>query len=87
MATVKPGSTVSGQDENAWRIITSFSLSQYCIDSVKFYASNVEMFKNEILSGITVAVMQVPESVAFSFVAGVPPLVGLRVGGVRPNTP
>ncbi|EGB13101.1 hypothetical protein AURANDRAFT_35872, partial [Aureococcus anophagefferens] len=36
-----------------------------------------EAFKNELLSGVTVAVMQVPESVAFSFVAGVPPLVGL----------
>ena len=31
----------------------------------------------QVLSGLTVAVMQVPESVAFSFVAGVPPIVGL----------
>jgi len=34
-------------------------------------------FKNEILSGLTVAIAQIPESVAFSFVAGVDPLVGL----------
>lgn len=34
-------------------------------------------FKNEVLSGLTVAIAQVPESVAFSFVAGVNPIVGL----------
>ncbi|NCN28403.1 SulP family inorganic anion transporter [bacterium] len=34
-------------------------------------------YKNEILSGITVAIALVPESVAFALVAGVPPLVGL----------
>ena len=33
--------------------------------------------KNDLLSGITVALALVPEAVAFSFVAGVEPLVGL----------
>ena len=33
--------------------------------------------KTEVLLGITICFAQVPESVAFSFVAGVPPLVGL----------
>lgn len=33
--------------------------------------------RTEILSGLTVALALVPESVAFAFVAGVPPLVGL----------
>ena len=33
--------------------------------------------KADILSGITVALALVPEAVAFAFVAGVPPLVGL----------
>ncbi len=33
--------------------------------------------KNEVLSGLTVALALVPEAVAFAFVAGVPPLVGL----------
>lgn len=33
--------------------------------------------KIEILSGLTVALALVPEAVAFSFVAGVHPLVGL----------
>ena len=34
-------------------------------------------FKNELLSGLTVALALVPEAVAFAFVAGVDPLVGL----------
>lgn len=34
-------------------------------------------FKNEILSGITVAIALVPEAIAFSFIAGVDPLIGL----------
>lgn len=34
-------------------------------------------FKNDILSGLTVALALVPEAVAFAFVAGVEPLVGL----------
>lgn len=33
--------------------------------------------KSDILSGLTVALALVPEAVAFAFVAGVPPLVGL----------
>jgi sulfate permease, SulP family len=33
--------------------------------------------KNEILSGITVAIALVPEAIAFSFIAGVDPLIGL----------
>ncbi len=34
-------------------------------------------YKNELLSGLTVALALVPEAVAFAFVAGVEPLVGL----------
>ena len=34
-------------------------------------------FKNDILSGLTVALALVPEAVAFAFVAGVSPFVGL----------
>ena len=33
--------------------------------------------KNYILSGITVALALVPEAVAFAFIAGIDPLVGL----------
>jgi SulP family sulfate permease len=41
---------------------------------------NLSLFKNfktEILSGLTVALALVPEAVAFAFIAGVDPLVGL----------
>ena len=40
-------------------------------------ASKVTTIKNDLLSGITVALALVPEAVAFAFVAGVEPLVGL----------
>ena len=33
--------------------------------------------KNDVLSGITVALALVPEAVAFAFVAGVSPVIGL----------
>ncbi|WP_304956596.1 SulP family inorganic anion transporter, partial [endosymbiont of Lamellibrachia barhami] len=33
--------------------------------------------KNDVLSGLTVSLALVPEAVAFAFVAGVEPLVGL----------
>ena len=39
--------------------------------------NNRVCFQNEILSGLTVALALVPEAVAFAFVAGVEPLVGL----------
>jgi SulP family sulfate permease len=39
--------------------------------------SNVGSVKNDVLSGLTVALALVPEAVAFAFVAGVAPLVGL----------
>ena len=37
----------------------------------------VATFRNDLLSGLTVALALVPEAVAFAFVAGVDPLVGL----------
>jgi len=43
----------------------------------KFIRKRVKNVKNDILSGITVALALVPEAVAFAFVAGVDPLVGL----------
>jgi len=39
--------------------------------------TNRACYQNEILSGLTVALALVPEAVAFAFVAGVDPLVGL----------
>ena len=43
----------------------------------EFQLSKVATFKNDLLSGLTVALALVPEAVAFAFVAGVEPLVGL----------
>ena len=42
-----------------------------------FVRKRVQNVRNDILSGITVALALVPEAVAFAFVAGVDPLVGL----------
>jgi len=42
-----------------------------------FIRKRTKNAKNDILSGITVALALVPEAVAFAFVAGVDPLVGL----------
>ncbi len=42
-----------------------------------FITKHTANAKNDILSGITVALALVPEAVAFAFVAGVDPLVGL----------
>ncbi|MEE4147150.1 MAG: SulP family inorganic anion transporter [Halieaceae bacterium] len=43
----------------------------------EIHPSKVATAKNDVLSGLTVALALVPEAVAFAFVAGVEPLVGL----------
>jgi SulP family sulfate permease len=43
----------------------------------EIHASKVTNLKNDVLSGLTVALALIPEAVAFAFVAGVEPLVGL----------
>jgi len=47
------------------------------IKMFELHASKVSNLKNDVLSGFTVALALVPEAVAFAFVAGVGPLVGL----------
>ncbi len=42
-----------------------------------FYIQRRVNIKDDVLSGLTVALALIPEAVAFSFVAGVEPLVGL----------
>eukprot|EP00462_Mataza_sp_D1_P019288 CAMPEP_0175143236 /NCGR_PEP_ID=MMETSP0087-20121206/13303_1 /TAXON_ID=136419 /ORGANISM="Unknown Unknown, Strain D1" /LENGTH=657 /DNA_ID=CAMNT_0016427249 /DNA_START=34 /DNA_END=2007 /DNA_ORIENTATION=- len=49
----------------------------YLKDSVAFYCNNKEKLYKEVISGMTVTILQVPESVAFSYVAGVDPISGL----------
>ena len=49
------------------------------VNSIMFslITNNTYNVKNDVLSGITVALALVPEAVAFAFVAGVEPMVGL----------
>ena len=42
-----------------------------------FFSSRMESTKDDCLSGLTVALALVPEAIAFAFVAGVSPLIGL----------
>ena len=44
---------------------------------LNLFSSRPENLKNEILSGLTVALALVPEAIAFAFVAGVSPIIGL----------
>lgn len=44
---------------------------------LNLFASREQNVKNDVLSGITVALALVPEAVAFAFVAGVSPVIGL----------
>lgn len=44
---------------------------------VQFIRNRAASIKNDVFSGLTVALALVPEAVAFAFVAGVDPLVGL----------
>ncbi|MEL6107875.1 MAG: SulP family inorganic anion transporter [Planctomycetota bacterium] len=44
---------------------------------LNFFRSNTANAKDDLLSGLTVALALVPEAIAFAFVAGVSPLIGL----------
>ena len=44
---------------------------------LNLFAKRAASAKNDILSGLTVALALVPEAIAFAFVAGLPPHVGL----------
>ena len=44
---------------------------------LNLFSSRPKNVKNEILSGLTVALALVPEAIAFAFVAGVSPVIGL----------
>jgi SulP family sulfate permease len=56
----------------SYRNALSYGVSVY-----DYYKNNPLQLSTEILSGLSVAIMQVPESIAFSFIAGIPPLNGL----------
>jgi len=56
---------------------TSFVLILTNRSMLNLFAVREGNLKNEILSGITVSLALVPEAVAFAFVAGVSPIIGL----------
>lgn len=60
-------------------MLWDFFLTQGLVKGVmfNFYLQKRATIKDDILSGLTVALALIPEAVAFSFVAGVQPLVGL----------
>ena len=47
------------------------------INMFSLITSKESNLKNDLLSGVTVALALVPEAVAFAFVAGVAPMIGL----------
>ena len=63
----KPENSEAG----AWSTIKSFNVKNYLKESFVFYKNNKSRLQVEILSGLTVVLMQIPDSVAFSFVANV----------------
>ena len=44
---------------------------------LQFFSKHTASVKDDVLSGVTVSLALVPEAVAFAFVAGIPPTVGL----------
>lgn len=54
------------------------ALQQYTVESARYYRAHPISLAQEIVSGATIAVLQIPESVAFAFVAGLDPIFGLR---------
>ena len=49
----------------------------YSICMITLIRKQTKTAKNDILSGLTVSLALVPEAVAFAFVAGIDPIVGL----------
>lgn len=53
---------------NTWKLILSLPVNK----------AKAQALFREVMSGVTVALAQVPEAVAFSFTAGVSPIIGLQ---------
>lgn len=67
------GTGIVGREcKNAQQALCGFPQwsKQYGKETYSFYKENPRTFYKEVISGFTVAIMQVPESIAFSFVAG-----------------
>jgi len=62
--------------ESLFRFFIQF-FSEFMPATLRYFTQYQVSYKNEILSGLTVALALVPEAVAFSLIAGLSPLVGL----------
>ncbi len=60
-----------------FRLDTNYIHFNYDTNMVAISKLSQQSVKNDVLSGLTVALALVPEAVAFAFVAGVDPMVGL----------
>lgn len=69
--------TVQPDTDDKERKVPWLELRDYVSESIDFYRKNPSRVSSEMLSGITISILKVPESVAFSYVAGVHPLQGL----------
>ncbi|TCT14890.1 SulP family sulfate permease [Natranaerovirga pectinivora] len=54
------------------------NVNNFVIKMKHQFSNNKKYIKNDILSGLTVALALIPESVAFAFVAGVSPILSLQ---------
>ena len=58
-------------------MLRSFALLPYLRESLAYYKARPSAVRHEILSGITLALIEVPESIAFAFMAGLSPYYGM----------
>ncbi|EQC24781.1 hypothetical protein SDRG_17298 [Saprolegnia diclina VS20] len=57
------------------------ALPQHVATSARFYYANLAVLRTEVLCGVAATLLQVPETVAFSYVANLDPVVGLYATG------
>lgn len=58
-------------------VVKGFDPKAYLLDSFAYYRHNLSQLRLEVLSGVTLALIEVPESIAFAFMAGLSPYAGM----------
>lgn len=58
-------------------MLRGFNAKNYVFGSLNYYRRNLPQLRIEVLSGMTLALIQVPESIAFAFMAGLAPYYGM----------
>lgn len=53
------------------------STPSFIIESFNYYKDNLGVLRLEILTGIALSIILVPEAIAFAYMAGMPPITGL----------